>query len=130
MLLVLLLIATILATDWLVSALSKHICAKELAVPLPYAVALAIITKLYQVSVDKVIVDGLIARDVSKRNAFKSSAETYVNTLVSAKANADAKKSLLEELKDTDREVYNDQVRVYRTKSGRRIALQNKLDVA
>ena len=83
-----------------------------------------------EVSVDKVIVDGLIARDVSKSNSFTSSADTYVNTLVSAKANADAKKSLLEELKDTDREVYNDQVRVYRTKSGRRIALQNKLDVA
>lgn len=83
-----------------------------------------------EVSVDKVIVDGLIARDVSKSNSFTSSADTYVNTLVSAKANAEAKKSLLEELKDTDREVYNDQVRVYRTKSGRRIALQNKLDVA
>ena len=53
-----------------------------------------------------------------------------VSVAAEAKANAEAKKSLLEELKDTDREVYNDQVRVYRTKSGRRIALQNKLDVA
>ena len=52
------------------------------------------------------------------------------NASAPAKANADAKKSLLEELKDTDREVYNDQVRVYRTKNGRRVALQNKLDVA
>ena len=83
-----------------------------------------------EVSVDKVIVDGLIARDVSKSNSFTSSADIYASTLVSAKANAEAKKSLLEELKDTDREVYNDQVRVYRTKNGRRVALQNKLDVA
>ena len=83
-----------------------------------------------EVSTDEVIVDGLKARDVSKSNSFAYYSEVFANTSEQAKQNSDAKKQLLEELKDTDREVYNDHVRVYRTKNGRRVALQNKKDVA
>jgi len=82
-----------------------------------------------EVSTDKVIVDGLIARDVSKSNSFAFNSELFASTVDQAKQNTDAKKALLEELKDTDREVYNDHVKVYRTKNGRRVSLQKK-DVA
>ena len=82
-----------------------------------------------EVSTDKVIVDGLIARDVSKSNSFAFNSELFASTVDQAKQNTDAKKALLEELKDTAREVYNDHVKVYRTKNGRRVSLQKK-DVA
>jgi len=69
-------------------------------------------------STDKILVDDMVKRDVSKDNQFINSANDYLDNKDHAAAFEAAKKDLKEMVGDNERELYSDILTIKRSKNG------------
>jgi len=75
---------------------------------------------VHKPSTDSIHIDDKVVRNMNNDNYFINNAHDYVNTLHEAKINASAKKILLDNVTDTDRELKCDLLSVNISKTGRR----------
>ena len=75
-------------------------------------------TVIDKLMTDKIPINGKTKRDVTKSNSFTSATEAYLGNEDYAKMFEAAKKSLKEEMKSDESEVYNDLISVKKDKRG------------